>query len=206
MVRRRNLTGEESELWRRVARTARRLQPAPAPEAARRDGPPQPDPGAPPPGPKRRPVPAAMPAAPAAPVAAPRTSLDLAQPLSEALARAPVRMDRNTHDRMMRGKLEPEARIDLHGLTLAQAQPVLNGFLMQAHARGLRLVLVITGKGRRHSEDEGGPIPRRMGALRHEVPQWLRSGPLAGLVLDLRPAHRSHGGVGAYYVYLRRRR
>lgn len=115
---------------------------------------------------------------------------------------APVQMDRKAFDRLRCGKLTPDARIDLHGMTLSQAHPALIGFVMQSHARGDRLVLVITGKGRTAPND--GPIPRRQGALKQDVPLWLRSMPLAPLVLELREAHRRHGGEGALYVYLRR--
>ncbi len=114
------------------------------------------------------------------------------------------RMDRKQHGRLTRGKLEPEARLDLHGMTLAAAHPALIRFILGAHAEGKRLVLVITGKGK--DRDEGGPIPTRTGVLRHQVPGWLQSGALAGAVLDIATAHRKHGGSGAYYVYLRRRR
>jgi DNA-nicking Smr family endonuclease len=113
-------------------------------------------------------------------------------------------MDRRKHSRMIRGKLDPEARIDLHGLTLAEAQPALASFILSSRTRGLRLVLVITGKGRTRPADDLGPIPRRPGALKVEVPRWLRSGPLALSVLEVREAHHRHGGTGAYYVYLRR--
>lgn len=116
----------------------------------------------------------------------------------------PARMDRKAHGRMVRGKLVPEARIDLHGMTLEAAHRQLTRFILTTQAEGRRLVLVITGKGR--GGDAGGPIPVRTGVLRHQVPQWLRSGPLASAVLDIAPAHRRHGGSGAYYVYLRRRR
>lgn len=206
MPRRRNLTDEEHVLWQRVARTARRLRPAPDPEADTRRGP-VPDPDAPPPLPKPAvaPPPVAMPSRlPPGPEPAARVSR--AESTAEALARAPVAMDHKTHARMMRGKLEPEGRIDLHGMTLAQAHPALTGFILNASARGLRLVLVITGKGRTLPDDDAAPMPRRAGALKHEVPIWLRSGPLRAAVLEIREAHRSHGGTGAYYVYLRRRR
>ena len=53
--------------------------------------------------------------------------------------------------------------------------------------------------------DDTGPIPQRMGALRHQVPQWLRMPPLSHAVLQVTEAHLKHGGAGAYYVYLRRR-
>ena len=128
----------------------------------------------------------------------------LAPSVSEHLAHAPVRMDHSTHKKMLRGKLAPEARIDLHGMTLAQAHPELNRFIFEAHAQDKRLVLVITGKGR-HREDQG-PIPIRRGVLKHQVPAWLNTPPLASMVLNIREAHLKHGGTGAYYVYLRRSR
>lgn len=123
---------------------------------------------------------------------------------SELLAHAPVRMDRKAFGNLTRGKLAPEARIDLHGMVLAVAHPALNRFILDAHGRGLRLVLVITGKGK--DRDDGGPIPQRMGVLRHHVPQWLAMPPLGALVLQVVQAHQKHGGIGAYYVYLRRSR
>ncbi len=115
-----------------------------------------------------------------------------------------VRMDFKDFKRMSRGKLQPESRIDLHGMTLAEAHPVLIGFILNAQAAGLRLVLVITGKGK--SGDDSGPIPRRAGALKHQVPHWLAMPPLAPLILQVAEAHLKHGGGGAFYVYLRRHR
>ena len=84
------------------------------------------------------------------------------------------------------------------------AHPALVRFVMSAHASGKRLVLVITGKGK--DRDEPGPMPVPRGVLRHQVPQWLSLPPLANVVLQVTPAHVSHGGGGAYYVYLRRHR
>ena len=198
----RRLSEDDRETWERVARTTQRLQPAPTPDVSTRQGP-VPDPGAP--RPRRAPV--DLSATTAMPTPAPSTArlgFDLAEEVGEALAREPLRIERRKHARMMRGKLEPEARIDLHGMTLAEAQPVLTGFILSARARGLRLVLVITGKGRTRPADDLGPIPRRPGALKTEVPRWLRSGALASAVLELREAHPRHGGTGAYYVYLRK--
>jgi DNA-nicking Smr family endonuclease len=128
---------------------------------------------------------------------------DLVPDLAARLDQAPLQMDAGTHARMTRGKLAPEARIDLHGMTLAEAHPELIRFLLNAQASGLRLVLVITGKGKQR--DDQGPIPQRTGALRHQVPHWLRLPPLGPAVLQVTEAHLRHGGAGAYYVYLRRR-
>jgi DNA-nicking Smr family endonuclease len=89
-------------------------------------------------------------------------------------------------------------------MTLDRAHPILTGFVMNAHAQGKRLILVVTGKGKQR--DEGGPIPVRHGVLRHQVPQWLQMQPMKYVVLQVAQAHVSHGGGGAYYVYLRRYR
>ena len=114
----------------------------------------------------------------------------------------PLRMDKRTHQEMQRGKLKPEARIDLHGMTLAEAHPELIRFILKAHGSGKRLVLVITGKGKRG--EDLGPIPQRVGVLRHQVPHWLAQPPLGSAILQVMPAHVKHGGSGAFYVYLRR--
>lgn len=129
---------------------------------------------------------------------------DVLPGLSEKLAQLPVKMDKKAFGKLRRGKLVPEGKIDLHGKTLDQAHPALTRFILQSHAAGKRLVLVVTGKGK--DRDDGGPIPVRLGVLRHNVPHWLSVPPLAQVVLQVSEAHLKHGGGGAYYVYLRRNR
>lgn len=126
----------------------------------------------------------------------------LAPSVRAAVGMAPLQMDQKAFGRMKRGKIRPEGRIDLHGMRLDEAHGALNAFIHASHARGRRLVLVITGKGRITNDD--GPIPVRAGLLRHQVPDWLSRPPLSALVLQVSQAHQRHGGGGAYYVYLRR--
>jgi DNA-nicking Smr family endonuclease len=133
-----------------------------------------------------------------------RSDHDLLPSLGQQMRAAPVQMDQKAFGRLRRGKLKPEARIDLHGMTIAQAHPALTGFILRSASAGYRLVLVITGKGKHR--DDGGPIPTRFGVLRHQVPQWLAMAPLGGLVMQVTESHIRHGGQGAYYVYLRRAR
>lgn len=115
----------------------------------------------------------------------------------------PPTMDAKAFGRMKQGKLRPEARIDLHGMTLSQAQPALIDFISRTHRNGARLVLVITGKGK--SGEDFGPIPERRGILRQQVPVWFRQAPLGPMILEVAQAHQRHGGGGAFYVYLRRK-
>ena len=113
-------------------------------------------------------------------------------------------MDSKLHTKMRQGKIRPEAKLDLHGLNLAQAQPTLTKFVLDAHGKGLRLILIITGKGR-NSEDDY-VIPKRKGILKATVPNWLAMEPLSSKVLQVTNAHVKHGGGGAFYVYLRKKR
>jgi DNA-nicking Smr family endonuclease len=133
-----------------------------------------------------------------------RATYDLMPGLPDQVRSAPVQMDQKAFGKLKRGKLKPEGRIDLHGMTLDRAHPALSQFILSSHRSGKRLVLVITGKGKQR--DEGGPIPVRHGVLRHQVPQWLSMAPLSSVVLQISQSHISHGGGGAYYVYLRRHR
>ena len=204
MGRRRGLSPEDKALWQRVASGLRPLHPgpasaeAPAQRASPADAPPLLP--RPPSAPLATP-PLAAPRRPAPGTARPSTAVTVtpAAAISE-----PLRMDHRLHGRMVRGKLRPEARLDLHGMTLVEAHAALSAFILAASRRGLRLVLVITGKGRGGGRPDDSPLPRRTGALRHEVPHWLRSAPLRGHVLNTHTAHRSHGGDGALYVYLRK--
>ena len=107
------------------------------------------------------------------------------------------KMDARAFSKMKRGKLRPEATLDLHGMTVDRAHPALIQFVMNAHARGLRLILVITGKGQKNDG---------LGILRMSTPTWLKQTPLAQVILDVTQAHQRHGGAGAYYIYLRRNR
>lgn len=128
--------------------------------------------------------------------------LDLKPSLEETLAATSPNMDKRNFDRLKKGKKAVDATIDLHGMTLAAAHPRLISFVLNSHANGLRLLLVITGKGRDARSEPYAERPR--GVLRQQVPDWLSRPPLAHLVLQITQAHGKHGGSGAYYVYLRR--
>jgi DNA-nicking Smr family endonuclease len=194
MKKPRHLSPDERALWDRVAERTTPLDPVPRPPA-----PPLVKPEVPRAAPAQ-PLPTFKIGAQAKTV----SRHDILPPISERLAQAPVNMDARAFGKMKRGKIKPEGRIDLHGMTLAQAHPALIGFILRAQSDGKRLVLVITGKGK--DRDDGGPIPARHGVLRHQVPQWMALAPLSSVILQVTPAHLRHGGHGAYYVYLRRGR
>ena len=193
----RSLRPDERELWKKVTDQATRLEPK-RPEIVSIP-------------PKRAQKPVPTPPRVATPtfrigegVKSRAKPHDIAPSIADQMGKQPVAMDKKAFTKLKRGRLSPEARIDLHGMTIAQAHPALLHFIQNSAAMDRRLVLVITGKGK--TRDDGGPIPVRHGVLRHQVPHWLHSQPLKSHILQITEAHLKHGGQGAYYVYLRRNR
>jgi DNA-nicking Smr family endonuclease len=200
MTRRRppRLSDQDLTLWRTVTRDVDpliRMAPpsqkkadAPAPGAPGAD---DPETGAPAAAPKpsrkarARPA-AAPPPAPRPPPPPPRLAPGIA-----------AGVDRRTADRLRRGRLTVDARLDLHGMTQHAAHEALIRFVLDGHARGRRTLLVITGKG---TFGDG------RGILRARVPDWLNDAPLRDKVLAIETAQPRDGGTGALYVLLKRRR
>lgn len=117
--------------------------------------------------------------------------------------------DRKAARRLRGGHIEIDARVDLHGLTQSAAHAALHRFLFSCHARGLRWVLVITGKGlpRRRNDDADDDSWRggERGVLKRNVPIWLAEPELRAIVVSYTTAAIPHGGEGALYVQLRNR-
>jgi DNA-nicking Smr family endonuclease len=113
-------------------------------------------------------------------------------------------LDRQTSRQLDKGRLEVEARLDLHGMRQRDAHAQLRRFLKTAQARGLRHVLVITGKGAEQTASKSFYEEDERGVLRNAVPHWLAEPEFAALVVSFSPAPRRLGGEGALYVRLRR--
>jgi len=135
-----------------------------------------------------------LPAEPAPPLV---TETSAPAPRARSLRRHPTAppevIEPGRHRRLVRERDDIDARIDLHGLTFERARARLHDFLQRAHHSGARAVLVITGKGR------GGD-----GVLRRHAPEWLAEPAVRPIVAGVSPAHRKHGGEGAFYVALKR--
>lgn len=118
--------------------------------------------------------------------------------------------DRRKARRIAAGKLEIDARLDLHGMRQAEAHQYLRGFLLSCAARGLSTVLVITGKGGRETDEprpfDQGHEGSGRGVLKRVVPHWLAEPDLRAVVVSFREAGIRHGGDGALYVQLRKRK
>jgi len=106
---------------------------------------------------------------------------------------APAPQNRGNEKRVRRGKLEIGGKLDLHGHTQDSGRAALVRFLHAAQGRGDRTVIVITGMGR------GGE-----GVLKRSLPEWLAQRDVRAIVSGFAPAHRQHGGAGAFYVFLKR--
>ena len=106
-----------------------------------------------------------------------------------------VGIDRNTQEKLQRGKMPIDGKLDLHGFTQSEAFVALNRFVLSHVRRQSRCILIVTGKGR-----DG------VGILRQSVPRWLEEPDLKQFILSLSSARVQHGAEGALYVLLRRAR
>ena len=176
MARDKKLTSEDRILWGKVARTTRPL-PGRMDELVEFD----------------EPVP--EPEKPPAPVIREGKSLADSFGAADAVKRPRVHhpLEKPVKRKLAKGHLPIEARIDLHGMVQSEAHGFLLHFLLRAHDRGLRHVLVITGKGTSLGSD---------GALKRAVPMWFSLPEFRMLISSYEPAARTHGGEGALYVRL----
>ncbi|NQV85366.1 MAG: Smr/MutS family protein [Rhodospirillales bacterium] len=167
----RTLSDAEAALWLQVTGDVEPLAEFSPTESV------TPDPGKPP-APRKKRAPAQ-----AAPTA-PRPPADLSHGSAPGL-------ERSAQQKMRRGKVVIEARVDLHGMTQAQAHDVLEDFLFDSQISGRRSVLVITGKG-----------VAGEGILRAAVPKWLNEH--RRIVRGFSHAAPKDGGEGALYVLLKK--
>ena len=113
-----------------------------------------------------------------------------------------IRIDKNKLSLLKRGKIKPEKILDLHGLTSVEAKTKAIEFTKINFNLGLRLLLIITGKGKIKINDlnrEG----LKTGVLRKSLKSWLYESDLRPYILGIVSSHISHGGEGAFYVYLK---
>jgi len=189
MKRPRHLSADERDLWNSVARQTTPLKPSKNPSKV--DKPPVEKPNR-----RQTPIPSFQ--------IGEKSTIAPTALASGKSGKVALNMDAGAFAKLKRGKLTPERKLDLHGMTLSQAHPELIRFVMDAFSDDKRLVLVITGKGDR--KNPKGPFEVQRGVLRRQVPIWLSTAPLSSVILQTTPSHQRHGGDGARYVYLRRRR
>ena len=178
----RGLSADEAAAWAQVAATVRPIRPPETVLQAQALPPPREAPTSPPPAAEK----------PAAPASRPARTV----PPGPGL-------DSHWDRRFRAGAVEPDFTLDLHGHTLDQAHARLDDGLAQAKGMGARVVLVIAGRPRPVDAADRGT---QRGAIRAKLLDWLAAGPHGGDVAAIRKAHRRHGGDGALYLVLKRRR
>jgi len=187
----RRLSAEERAMWDKVASTVTPLAPLPPASGAPISGREDDDATASPPAPVRKIRGRVPPPLVPAPVPAKTRGADTAP------------LDGSWERRIAKDTLQPDFSLDLHGASLDQAYARLMHGLAQARAMGARVVLVVTGKSR--PVDAADRASQR-GAIRAKLADWLAASEFATDIVALRGAHRRHGGAGAIYVVLRKRR
>lgn len=113
-----------------------------------------------------------------------------------AIGIAPPGLDRATWTRFRAGRIAPDRKLDLHGMTVANAHLAVSALVVGAVGQGLRCIEIVTGHGRRSVGETG--------VLRREVPMWLNEPGLRPMILAV--CHPHAANQGALLVLLRRQR
>ena len=114
-------------------------------------------------------------------------------------------IDKKVYTRLKKGRLNPSKTLDLHGLRYDDAKFNVLTFIRSAYNDNYRLVLIITGKGKYINKEITYANNESSGILRQALPTWLQNNNVSSLILNFTSAHFSHGGGGAFYVYLRKK-
>lgn len=122
-------------------------------------------------------------------------------------------LDRRSGEKLRKGQMAVEAKLDLHGMTQEGAHASVVRFVESQHAAGARCVLIVTGKGGRAADPfrpkaAAGRFTFSFGrgVLKEALPRWLNEPRLRARIIAVQPASRAHGGDGAVYVLLKRTR
>ncbi len=173
-------------------------------------------------------------APPAAPAGAARAQLPARPPMAADAVRTPqlpprrapappgppplvpgqlAGLDRRSGEKLRKGQMAVEAKLDLHGMTQEGAHASVVRFVESQHAAGARCVLIVTGKGGRAADPfrpkaAAGRFTFSFGrgVLKEALPRWLNEPRLRARIIAVQPASRAHGGDGAVYVLLKRKR
>ena len=108
-----------------------------------------------------------------------------------------VQINNRMRKNLERGKIRPEATLDLHGFNKSDARFTLSEFIKKNVDRNLRCILVITGKKKSTLGAKG--------ILRESLPLWLEEENISKFILSHSFASIKDGGDGARYVLLRKK-
>ena len=95
--------------------------------------------------------------------------------------------------------------IDLHGLTLDQANRTIEKFINNSYANGISKIVVVTGKGL-HSSVENDPyVSKKFSILKYSVPEFISNNRnLMNMINEISNAKIEDGGGGAFYIFLKK--
>ena len=94
--------------------------------------------------------------------------------------------------------------IDLHGLSLQNANNTIEEFIIRCFEKRVNKIIVITGKGLRSKNDKNPYVSKDLSILKHSVPDFIKSSTnLMKIIKQIKEAKIEDGGKGAFYIFLK---
>ena len=95
--------------------------------------------------------------------------------------------------------------IDLHGLTLEEANKVVEQFINDSYLENIKKLIVVTGKGLHSQNDKDPYLSKDLSILKYSVPDFIEGNQeLMKKILEMKDADIKDGGTGAFYIYLKK--
>ncbi len=112
----------------------------------------------------------------------------------------------NKDEKFLDKKTTTTKFFDLHGYSLDEANIKISEFIKDSYEKGLKKIIIVTGKGI-HSQNEKDPyISKNLGILKYSVPEYIKnSNELMSLISEIKQADKEDGGGGAFYLFLKKK-
>jgi len=95
--------------------------------------------------------------------------------------------------------------IDLHGLSLENANNIINDFINKCFLNNINRIIVVTGKGLRSNNIDNPYVSKDLSILKYSVPEYIKSNiNLMKMIKNIQEADIKDGGSGAFYIYLKK--
>ena len=112
---------------------------------------------------------------------------------------------------LKKGRIKIDRKLDLHGFNLVDAHTKFKVEIIKAYNNNKRCLLVITGKGahinKQHKEQSDSHKPKLFyGKIKNAITTWIKESNLKNYILTYQDAGIEHGGDGAIFIYLRKKR
>ena len=113
--------------------------------------------------------------------------------------------DKDTNFIKQNTSINKIGKLDLHGLSLNQANKIVKKFIIESFEKGYKKILIITGKGLKSKVHKNPYLSEQMNILKYSVPEFIKNDEdLFEKINRISTADLKDGGEGAFYIFFKK--